>query len=229
MTQVLPILEAFDTLVMASANKAAKCIMLARLLQRCSALHAQLLAWCEHLREQVHGSLYWSASSVAHNPADPLNSRIFPLAFHFPNLSIAQLLLLYWSTLIVLFRTIQDIGTKLRSNEIEDSALGPKSLLKDGASWNDPGFDHNYPSNTTIAALANKICQSFEYCYHSTNGTLGLQSTIFTRWVAQDFYASQPDCHRELAWCEEVDNMTAPDSRFDLQVMKLGNCSEFAA
>lgn len=228
MAQVPPIEEAFDTLVMANANKAAERIMLTRLLQRCSALHAQLLTWCEYLREQVHGSLYRSVPSVAHSPADPLNGRIFPLAFHFPNLSIAQQLLLYWSTLIVLYRTIQDIDKRLRSNKTEDVVVGSESRLTDNASRSDLRSDHNCPSNATISALANKICQSFEYCYRSTNGTLGVQSTIIPRWVAHDFYASHPEYERELAWCDEVDNMTALDSRFDLQVMKFGNCSEFA-
>jgi hypothetical protein len=228
MTQVPPILEAFDALVMTNANKAAERTFLIRLLQQCTTLHAQLLAWCEDLREQIQGPLYWSVPSVARNPADAINDRIFPLAFHFPTLSIAQLLLLYWSTLIVLYRTTQDIDKRLRSNKTEASFTGSNSRPRRDVRGNDQRSDYNCPSNTTISPLANKICQSFEFCYHSSNGTLGVQSTVFPRWVAHKFYASDPEYGRKFAWCEEIHKMTAPDSRFDLKIMKLGNCAEFA-
>lgn len=88
-------------------------------------------------------------------------------------------------------------------------------------------IQHGCLSDDDVAALAKKICQSFEYCYKSTNGTLGVQSTIFPRWVATDFYASRNKYKRELEWCEGVENMTAPESRFDVRVAKFGDMAEF--
>ena len=211
MAQVPPILEAFDMLAWRTYRVTDREILV-RLDQVCSNLHTQLLAWCEDLRERAQGQLYWSVPSQAYSPADDQSSdRIFPIAFHFPNLNIAQLLLLYWSTMIVLHRTIQEIRTRMEKNGIYCALSG-----------------RDAPSNNHIAAFAKNICQSFEYCYHSNNGTLGVQSTVFPRWVIHDFYSSQQDYQRELAWCLDIDKMTAPDTRFDLQVMKLGNCCEFA-
>lgn len=105
------------------------------------------------------------------------------------------------------------------------------SPYRDSASESDLGFSqhssHSIPSTVHIASLAGKICQFFEYCYKGTNGTFGIQSTVFPRWVATEFYASDPNYHCEWAWCEEVDNMTAPGSRFDLPVMKFRSLVEY--
>jgi hypothetical protein len=230
MIQIPPILETFDKLAIADLDTAIESIVLTRLFQRCTSLQAQLLTWCEVLREHVPGQLYSSHPSIAHNPADAPGSQTFPLAFHFPTLSIAQLLLLYWSTLIVLYRTMQDISVQLGQPHSFPSPgkLSSSSSSPDQELCIDNNLDnHTCPSTDQITTLAKKICQSFEYCYKSTNGTLGAQSTIFPRWVATEFYASQPDYHRELAWCEQVENMTAPGSRFDVRVAKFGDMGEF--
>jgi hypothetical protein len=232
MIQIPPLLETFDTLAIADINKKAEETVLTRILHRCSSLHAQLLAWYEVLSEQIPGQLYSSSPSKAHSPADLFGTRIFPLAFEFPSLNIAQLLLLYWSTLIVLYRTMQDIDKREQKtrNETDDAEHPPRLLLQYSASDSDPTFTQHFnpscPSTNHVALLAKKICQSFEYCYKSTNSTISVQYTVFPRWVVQEFYASRPEYDRQLAWCEEVHNMTAPGSRFDLGFTKFGNLNE---
>ena len=219
MIQLPSIMEALDALPVGT-NKTAERPILIQLLQLCSSLNGQLLAWSEQLKTKVCGQLYWTVPSIANNPADEPNlGSIFPLAFQFPSLKIAQLLLLYWSTLILLFRTTQDIQKRLKNQVTSDIATPHPFSLQD----TDRSIlcqDNNYPPDDRIALLANNISQSLEYCYHSKNGTLGPQSTIFAVWVAESFYKSQSDKSRELAWCSELGNMTAPDSRFDLYIMK---------
>jgi hypothetical protein len=233
MIQIPPLLETFDTLLITDINKEAEESVLTRIIHRCSSLHTQLLAWYRVLNEQIPGQMYWSGPSKAHNPADLFGTRIFPLAFEFPSLNISQLLLLYWSTLIVLYRTMQDIDKREQRfrSEADDTEHSPSSLLQDSASDSDPTFTQhhspNCPSTNHIAPLAGKICQSFGYCYKSTSGTLGVQYTLFPRWVVQEFYASRPEYYRQLAWCEEIHNMTTPGSRFDLGVTRIGNLNEF--
>jgi hypothetical protein len=219
MLQLPSIMEAFDTLI-GSTRKIPERPVLVRLGQLCSSLSGQLQAWNEKLKEQVQGQLYWMTPSLAHSPADdPILGRIFPLAFHFPNLRIAQLLLLYWSMLILLYRTIQDIEKRLEwqiaSATETNHSFGLHSRDKSEYS------SHSNPSNEVIALLANNISQSLEYCYRTTNGTHGSQLASFPLWVAQSFYESQPDKSQELAWCYELCNTTAPDSRFDLYSTKL--------
>lgn len=214
MTQLPAIMELLD--------KTAERPGLVQLLESCLSLNEQLLAWNEKLSHQVHGQLYWIVPSVACSPVDdPVLGRIFPLAFQFPNLGIAQLLLMYWSMLVLLYRTIQDIQKRLKKQLTGDTSIQQSSGHQDR--YRSELFsDHSDPSNEQISLLANNISQSFEYCYHTKSGTHGLQSTIFPRWVAQSFYESQPDKGQELAWCSELGNMTAPDSQFHLFVMKLG-------
>jgi hypothetical protein len=121
---------------------------------------------------------------------------------------------------------MQDIDKRIAAIQVKTGR--PRNVsnspLQDSDFDSDLGFSqppsHSIPSTVHIASIAKKICQSFEYCYKDTNGTFGIQFTVFPRWMAAEFYASNPEYHREWAWCQGVDNMTAPGSRFDLRVMK---------
>lgn len=224
MIQLPSIMEALDKTVV-STNKTTERSVLIRLLELCSSLDDQLLAWNKKLKNQVNGQLYWIVPSVADSPADdPVLGRVFPLVFQFPSLRIAQLHLLYWSMLILLYRIIQDLQKRLKRN------VTIYISVNDGFNFQDQGrtqlcLEHKCPSNDRIALLANNISQSFEYCYCSKNGTLGPLLSIFPLWVAKSFYMSQSNRDRELAWCSELGNMTAPSSRFDLHLMKLSEDS----
>lgn len=219
MIQLPPIMEELDVLAL-STNKMRERPLLIRLRRLCSCLNGQLLAWNERLENQYHGQLYWTVPSTAVSPADdPVLGRVFPLAFQFPCLRIAQLLLLYWSTLILLYRTLQDIQRRLKGQLNCDIETQRRFGLQD-RDRSEVCSDDIYPSNDLIAFLANNISQSLEYCFCVKYGTLGPQTTILPLWIAQSFYESQPDRVRELAWCCKLGDMTAPDARFDLNVIQ---------
>ena len=228
MIRLPPIMEEFDILTV-SANKTTERPTLIRLLRLCSSLNGQLLSWNEKLEKHVEGKLFWTVRSVANSPADdPILGRVFPLAFQFPSLRVAQLLLLYWSLLVLLYRTIQDIQKRLNRQEAGDTAK-PRSVALNHREGREVFLKQNCPSDDQIAVLANNISQSLEYCYHTRNGTLGLQTTIFPFWVSRNFYESQSDRSRELAWCSALGNISAPDSQFDLHVMRLSGNGQVAS
>jgi hypothetical protein len=219
--QLPSIMEALDSLA-ESTNKSAERPVLILLLRLCLSLNRQLLAWNERLENQGHSQLYWAVPSCAHSPADdPVLGRVFPLAFHFPSLLVAQLLLLYWAMLILLYRTIQDIQKWLQRQVTSGTETHHSFGLQDSDSREEYPDDGSCPSNDGIALLAGNISQSIEYCYRTANGTHGPQLTIFPLWVAQCFYRSQADRGRELAWCSQLGSTTAPDSRFDLYCINL--------
>jgi hypothetical protein len=244
MIQLPPIMEVFDSRPTASNSGAintANRPFLTRMLQSCSHLNADLLSWYKHLRTQISGMLYWTVPCMTQSPADnAVYGPVFPLAFEFANLSVAQLLLLYWSTLILLHRVMKEVLQELEQHAIEQSMTQDNFGNLETIDSNESRFNHKfakaqlpcpdsssrpYPSNNDIALLAKNICQSMEYCYLTKSGTLGLQSTIFPLWVAQEFYASQPDRGREMSWCSEVHNMTRTDSRYGVKVMRFGKDS----
>jgi hypothetical protein len=228
MIQLPSIMEVLDRLAM-STTKTDERRILIRLLQLCASLDEQLLAWHEKLKTQIQGKVYWTVPSVADNPADdPALERVFPLAFRFPSLRIAHLLLFYWSMLILLYRTIQDIQKRLKRLKMQLTRATTMRYNFDvqDRDRSELRVEHNFPSDDRIALLANNISQSLEYCYRTKNGTLGPQVSIFPLLVAQSFYKSQPDRDRQLAWCSELGNMTAPDSRFDLYVIKFSEDGE---
>jgi hypothetical protein len=222
MIKLPSVMEALDMLAL-SINRPAESVVLTRLLQICTDVHAELMAWEEGLKEQAKEErLYWSVPSKAHSPADDAaGGPIFPDALQFPSLCIAQLLVFYWSTLIVLYRSIQDIHKRLNRREMDDPPIDPVLKEIDSSARLERWSDHICPSNDRISELAKNICQSLEYCSQTKNGTLGLQSRAFPRWVVHGFYSSQPDRTRELLWCSELDNMTAPDSLFNLHIIDL--------
>jgi hypothetical protein len=190
------------------------------LLQLCSSIDGLLLAWNKDLKKHDRSPLYWAVPSVAESPADdPVLGRVFPLAFHFPSLKIAQLLLLYWSMLILLYCTIQDIQERF-TKHVTGGSTTQHSFGLQGGDRSEVYSGPSCPSKELITHLANNIVQSLEYCYRTKNGTLGHQITIFPLWVARSFYESQSDRSRELAWCSALGNTTAPDARFDLCMMR---------
>jgi hypothetical protein len=246
MIKVPYIMEAFDILTHknTSFNDIAKRKDLIHLIRSCYHVNAQLLTWHQKLRYELNGEFYTFVPAVAQNPTDDeIRGRVFPFAIQFPTLSAAQLMLLYWSTMLLLYRTIGDIQKLL---EVHKDGAMPKTPGQDP-----PAAQKSLPHPAEISVyreitsgelplakcplysslpesmglFAANICQSVEYCYHSKNGSLGLQSTVFPIWAAQEFYASQPALSREWQWCSEIGNMTAPDSRFDLKVMKLNSGS----
>jgi hypothetical protein len=226
MIQLPSIMEALDMLNV-RPNQTAQRPVLIQLLQSCLSLNEQLLAWNKKLSNEVPGQLYWTTLSVAENPADnSVLGRIFLFALQFSSWRIAQVLIFYWSMLVLLYRTIQDIQKKLERDVTSGTTIENDSGLQDSdRSELELCSEYSYPSIDQIALLANNICQSFEFCYRSENGTLGLQSTAFPLWVAQSFYESQSDRDREREWCSNLGNMTAPDSRFDLYIKRLSSDS----
>lgn len=168
MIQIPGILETFDSLAVAQIHGISGRTALTSLLQRCSRLEVQPLAWCEVLREQVPGQLYSSIHPVAQNPTESSGTRIFPRAFQFQCLNIAQLLLLYWPALTVLYRTLQDVDKRIAKIQVDTG--NPRNVssssLRDSAIESDLGFSqhssYSIPSTVHIASLAKKFCQSFE-------------------------------------------------------------------
>jgi hypothetical protein len=239
MIKVPYIMEAFDILSRETkkSNVGTKLRnALVYLLRSCFQINTRLLVWHKSLRHEVSGELYTVLPSIARNPADDeIRGRVFPLAIQFPTLSVAQLMLLYWSTMLLLYRIIGDIQKVLQDYNQHASQDTPSSgsgrLLPPAEARGYHGCASEelsvenlplyYALPESMRQFAASICQSVEYCYQSKNGTLGLQSTVFPIWAAQDFYASQSAMYREWQWCSEIENMTAPDSRFDLKVMKL--------
>lgn len=198
MIQLPFIMESFDTLIR-SITRIPERPVLIQLGQLCSRLSAKLHTWNEKLKEQVPGQLYWMTPSVAHSPAyHPILGSVFPLALQFPNLRIAQLLLLYWSILIMLYRTVQDIENRI-GRQIANDTKTHHSFDPYAGYKIEPYYGQRPPSNEIIALLANNISQSLEYCYRTTNGTHGPQLASFPLWVAYSFYKSQPERNMELA------------------------------
>jgi hypothetical protein len=176
--------------------------------------------WHHELLSEIPGLVYWPVPSSVPNPADGIaQGRVFPLSLQFESLHIAQLMLIYWSALALLYSAMYKVYSILQSPryfsgvieipiasenmEISNCALDscPSSISAQATAKWDMATP---PSIEEMIRLAKCICQSVEYCYNIDRGTLGPQSTVFSLWAAKQAFLSQPGYERELAWCSEI-------------------------
>lgn len=171
------------------------------LFRRCTNAHTQLLLWYGEVSQKYDGELFWTVPTKARNPADPATGPLFPLVLDFVNANVAQMLVLYWSAHVVLDQTSYLTENKLKHNARKDTN------------------DECWPRSQYIASIAKMLCQSIEYCYQRKNGTVGVQSTVFPRWAAREFFGLHPKYQQELAWTEQCGDMECPDSLFHVKVL----------
>ena len=209
-----------------------------RLYDSCWSLNNKLQDWHHELISEIPGLVYWPVPSSVSNPADSIaHGRVFPLSLQFESLHVAQLLLSYWTALVMLYNSmyqiypiIKNVGSSRRANEIAIETHKMDRTNRTLNSWyiesnNMPLTAEWYavppPPVEEMIRLAKYICQSTEYCYGVDKGTLGPQLTVFSIWAAKQTFLSQPGYERELAWCSEIKNMKAPHYQFDMPLIEI--------
>lgn len=76
------------------------------IIDRCWKMDAELQDFYLHLDNSIPGPMYWPELSTLTNPADLINEekgKVFPVAFHFFNLRMATILMLYWANLCMMY------------------------------------------------------------------------------------------------------------------------------
>lgn len=144
-------------------------------LRRCSAMDAKFNLWYQEFVRQSKGPTYWLApidDSITPDPADEsrvlLSNNIRP--FSFPNLQVANILLLYWALKLAISRTITNIcstapsiPTSLTPTPLQGTAR--QMLIQHG--------------ETGRLENATNIMRSMPYCLHDNMGLLGAQKSLF--------------------------------------------------
>jgi hypothetical protein len=74
------------------------------MIDQCWMLDAELQRWYKDLESSSPGPLYWPHFSKQESPTDdPELGKLFPVAFHFPNLFTASTIMVYWTAQVMVW------------------------------------------------------------------------------------------------------------------------------
>jgi hypothetical protein len=176
--------QAFE---MASLESAEPLSIMPEIVDCCWKMDAKLRQLFKELQHRNLGPLYWSKFSVQTNPVDDLElGKVFPVAFHFPNLRIAHTCMLYWTASMILWSILSPVYQALGAVQFDMSRLPVLEKQLD------------------VASLSRNICQSLEYCMQDEMRGLGSAITIIPLHVVIKILRDYPKCSRELSWSQAM-------------------------
>ena len=159
-----------------------------KIVDRCWKIEAELRQLFTDFENGNPGPLYWPELSTAVNPADDAKlGKVFPVAFHFPNLMTAYTcMILYWASLILLWAVLSHVYQLLGALKVDNTATdSPAGTCRHGRAGDKSSHeacsceDEPTPRRTTqfdmnqllpvdpridVLAASRNICQSIEYC-----------------------------------------------------------------
>jgi hypothetical protein len=156
------------------------------LLDRCWKLDARFRAFYAALEQKSLGPIYWPELPKQDelDTEDPDLGRVFPVAFHFPNLEMAHLCIMYWASSAILWS-----GMAFSYKILEQFKL-------DAQLAQFPRLEHR----RDVASLARNICQSVEYLMLTEYKVHGKTAAVFPLKVAIETLNDASGCERELKW-----------------------------
>jgi hypothetical protein len=194
-----------------------------KIVDRCWKIEAELRQLFTDLENGNPGPLYWPELSTAVNPADDAElGKVFPVAFHFPNLQTAFTCMIYWASLILLWAVLSHVYQLLGTLKVHNTATdSPADTCCHGCAGDCSGHDacscEGNPQHTTqfdmsqllpvdpridVLAASRNICQSLEYCMQKEMKGLGPTITVIPLMAVMDILPNFPHCSRELAWAK---------------------------
>jgi len=157
---------------------------------KCWKLDAELQAIYGRLENSHPGPIYWAtlARDDYANPADtdPKCGKLFPVAFHFPNLSMAQAVLINWSVQLMLWKGLTQLYDMLASFQYDLSKLPPLGHRRQ------------------FVEPARNICQGVEYCLRDEMPGWGPSVATAPLSIVAAALVECPEFKREVAWALEA-------------------------
>jgi hypothetical protein len=200
-----------------------------KIVDRCWKIEAELRQLFTDLENGNPGPLYWPELSTAVNPADDAElGKVFPVAFHFPNLMTAYTCMIYWASLIPLWAILSHVYQLLGALKVNNTATdsSPADTCCHGRAGDNSSHDacscedkSPTPQHTTqfdmsqllpvdpridVLAASRNICQSLEYCMQKEMKGLGQAITVIPLMAVIDILPNFPHCSRELAWAKAL-------------------------
>ncbi|KAL2428893.1 hypothetical protein ABEF94_009541 [Exophiala dermatitidis] len=174
---------------------------LASLYQRLVQSHNGPLCWPERVGEQT-----FEAEDNANS-----NTPLFPVAFHFPNLTIASTVLVFWACQAMLwqgmnqlYRLMGELRREYDKNDLFKSALMDLETISGVSADTDPFELPALEHRVYLAAPARNIFQSVEYCLKEEMRDHGPKSVAAPLRIAMETLRPYPEYRRDVVWAEEA-------------------------
>jgi len=197
-------------------------------LDRCWALDSFLQKFYSDLQSNCDGPLYWNRLATLEFLPDEVNSeKLFPVAFHFKDLSSAFTTNMYWMACILTFRTIMEIYgrimkfAQLHSPPTQSAPTPPTSSTPYIKPEPSPPATPPSPLATYMArlrplehrkdlvGLAKNIAQTVEFCIQEDKKSQGPGAMMVPLLMATLTFRYSPGCQRELEWARAAMDLLA--------------------
>jgi len=89
---------------------------LINIMELCWQIDSQLNEWYRDFETFVAGPMYWPKLSTSDSSVDDVElGRVFPVAFDFPSHDVAQVMILYWLSLLLVHPILCHMNERLES------------------------------------------------------------------------------------------------------------------
>lgn len=160
------------------------------IMNSCQDLELSLQKIYEQLRLEYSGPLYWSEFSKTRCPLEdgsPGSSKVFPVAFNFPDLRMAKTMMYYWATQTILWSGMSQLSQLLHMLQPTAGEINVSEILSI-AYWDD------------FISPARNVCQSIEYCTKDEMLSLGTLMAVAPLMIIAVTLKRYPEYEREKQW-----------------------------
>ncbi|EXJ80167.1 hypothetical protein A1O1_08309 [Capronia coronata CBS 617.96] len=182
------------------------------MIAKCWKMDGDLASFYDRLVKSHTGPLYWPQLACGYIlDEDKDDELIFPVAFHFANLSVASTVLVFWACqamlwqgMIQLYRLMDELRDTLRNSSNNDAYGKNAELMSepqaDTKCFDLPALEHR----ADFAAPARNIFQSVEYCLMDEMKDHGPKTIAASLRIAMEILRPHAPYRREMLWAEEA-------------------------
>lgn len=181
------------------------------MMEKCSKTEGALRGLYSNFERSASGPLYWPEFSTLDSRLDDTTSgKVFPISFHFPSFSIAQVVTTYWMGMMMVHYLLRLACDRLAAiDSLTDLARDTNTVM-----W--PTSGDKIPPPVVLSSsksrehdnkwktMVRNICQSLEYHLQDRMGGLG-PVFILTQLLGckKCLENDREDFSREISWITE--------------------------
>jgi hypothetical protein len=175
---------------------------------KCLKLDSALRRLHENFGKTTTGPLYWPELSTIESPVDDIASgKVFPVSFHFPSFFVAQVLSVYWSSMMAIHHMLMFAFNRLDvikpPTPLSSTSDSSQSGTPSSGSTHKPGQTEprSCKHRTTWETMAKNICQSVEFFCQDSMGWAGPVSVLMPLRGCKGCFQGTPEAwDREIRW-----------------------------
>jgi len=182
-----------------------------KIIRRCWSIDSELQSIYESLERSHEGPLFWAELARDNSlHGDSEDGKLFPVAFHFPNLTVANTLLIYWAVQAILWHGMWQLyggnGAQIDAHLAAAANIEIAGDTTQEGNDADDGFLKLPPleHRAEFAAPCRNIFQSVEYCLQDFMLDQGPKCIAAPLRMAYETLVNHLEFIREITWAENA-------------------------